>query len=180
VVFAGGADRESSPESGAVLPGAYFERYTEQAKDVVFLALEEARGLNHRHVGTEHILLGLLGQTDGAAARALTTLGVTPDRVRELIVRRVGTGVAGRSDRPAFTQQAVVVLDVAIREALALGQNYVATEHLLLSIVRDNEGHALANLILHDLDTGQSRIYEELSRVIGVERLGPRPTEERP
>lgn len=170
------SDRERSPESAAVLPGKDFERYTEQAKDVVFLALEEASALNHRHVGTEHILVGLLRQTDGAAAVGLTSLGVTPARVRDLIVRRVGTGVAARSDRPAFTQQAVLALDIAMREALSLGHNYVATEHLLLSIVRDNEGHALANLILHDLDAGRSRIYEELSRVLGVERLGPRRT----
>ena len=161
-------------ERPAVLPGRFFERYSEQAKDVVFRALHAARDLNHRHVGTEHILLGLVGQSDGAAVVALTTLGVTRDGVRGLIVRRVGAGVATSSDAPAFTQQAVSVLDSALREALPLGKNYVATEHILLSVVRDNEGHALANLILHELDAGRSRVHEELKRVLGVERLGRR------
>jgi hypothetical protein len=149
VVVAEDAASVTDLECRAVLPGKFFERYSEQAKDVVFRALQEARDLNHRHVGTEHILLGLVGQNDGAAALALTTLGVTRDGVRGLIVRRMGAGVATSSDARAFTQQAVIVLDGAMREALPLGKNYVATEHILLSVVRDNEGHALAVLQPH-------------------------------
>jgi ATP-dependent Clp protease ATP-binding subunit ClpC len=174
-VFAEDASHLSVAESGAVLPGRFFERYSEQAKDVVCLALRESRDLHHRHVGTEHILLGLLGHTDGAAAVVLTKLGVTRDGVLELIMRRVGAGATPRPEPPAFTQQAVSVLDGAMHEALPLGKNHVATEHVLLSIIRDNEGRALANLILHELDVGRSRIYEELRGVLGVPRLGLGP-----
>jgi ATP-dependent Clp protease ATP-binding subunit ClpC len=158
-----------------VLPGRFLERYSEQAKDVVFRAWQEAGDLNHRHVGTEHILLGLVAQNDGAAVVALATLGVTRDGVRDLIVRRVGAGVVSSSDAVAFTQQAVSVLDGAMHEALPLGKNYVDTEHILLSVVRDNEGHALANLILHELDAGRSRVFQELKRVLGVDRREPVP-----
>lgn len=170
---ADGAPLVRFPAWGAVLPGTFFERYIEQAKDAVFCALREARDLNHRHVGTEHILLGLLDRDDGAAAVALTNLGITRDGVVEVIVRRVGAGVTPTSDGRVFTQQAVSVLDGAIREALPLGKNYIATEHVLLSLVRDNEGRAFANLILHELDVGRPMVYEELKRVLGVERLGP-------
>jgi ATP-dependent Clp protease ATP-binding subunit ClpA len=156
------------------LPGKFFERFTEQAKQTVFLAQDEARALHHLHVGTEHILLGLLNQSDGAAAAALANLHVTPDGVRELIAKHVGKGTEAPASDVAFTPQAVAALDGALHEALPLGKNYVATEHILLSVIRDNEGRAVANLLLRELGADRLTVRQELTRV-GVEGLRSEP-----
>jgi ATP-dependent Clp protease ATP-binding subunit ClpC len=109
-----------------------FERFTEQARQVVVLAQEEARGLRHDHIGTEHILLGLLREEAGLAARVLESLDVTLERVRDQVVRIAGFGEQESSDQIPFTPRAKKVLELGPRESLSLGHNYIDSEHLLL------------------------------------------------
>src|SRR5215469_11517582 len=117
-----------------------FERFTERARQVVVLAQEEARTLKHNYIGTEHILLGLLREEEGLAARVLESLDITTERVRSQVVRIVGSGEEVTSGQIPFTPRAKKVLELALREALSLGHNYIGTEHILLGLVRENEG----------------------------------------
>ena len=117
-----------------------FERFTERARQVVVLAQEEARILKHNYIGTEHILLGLLREKEGLAARVLESLDITVERVRAQVVRIVGSGEEVTSGQIPFTPRAKKVLELALREALSLGHNYIGTEHILLGLVRENEG----------------------------------------
>src|SRR5919107_250800 len=126
-----------------------FERFTERARQVVVLAQEEARTLKHNYIGTEHILLGLLREEEGLAARVLESLDITVERVRAQVVRIVGSGEEVTSGQIPFTPRAKKVLELALREALSLGHNYIGTEHILLGLVRENEG--VAARILLDL-----------------------------
>src|SRR2546423_580832 len=119
-----------------------FERFTERARQVVVLAQEEARILKHNYIGTEHILLGLLREEEGLAARVLESLDITVERVRAQVVRIVGSGEEVTSGQIPFTPRAKKVLELALREALSLGHNYIGTEHILLGLVRENEGLA--------------------------------------
>src|SRR5277367_815046 len=119
-----------------------FERFTERARQVVVLAQEEARTLKHNYIGTEHILLGLLREEEGLAARVLESLDITVERVRGQVVRIVGSGEEVTSGQIPFTPRAKKVLELALREALSLGHNYIGTEHILLGLVRENEGVA--------------------------------------
>ena len=119
-----------------------FERFTERARQVVVLAQEEARTLKHNYIGTEHILLGLLREEEGLAARVLESLDITVERVRAQVVRIVGSGEEVTSGQIPFTPRAKKVLELALREALSLGHNYIGTEHILLGLVRENEGVA--------------------------------------
>src|SRR5215217_4624442 len=118
-----------------------FERFTERARQVVVLAQEEARILKHNYIGTEHILLGLLREEEGLAARVLESLDITVERVRAQVVRIVGSG-----------------------EALSLGHNYIGTEHILLGLVRENEG--VAARILLDFDADSEKIRNEVIRML--------------
>src|ERR687885_250535 len=116
-----------------------FERFTERARQVVVLAQEEARTLKHNYIGTEHILLGLLREEEGLAARVLESLDITVERVRAQVVRIVGSGEEVTSGQIPFTPRAKKVLELALREALSLGHNYIGTEHILLGLVRETE-----------------------------------------
>ncbi len=149
-----------------------FERFTGRARQVVVYAQEEVRSLGHDHIGTEHILLGLLREQEGLAARVLEYLGLTLERVREQVVRIVGPGEAERTSRQIpFTPRAKRVLELSLREALSLGQNFINTEHILLGLVRDNDG--VASRILLDLDAGPERIRNEVIRMVGAHRGQP-------
>jgi ATP-dependent Clp protease ATP-binding subunit ClpA len=125
-----------------------FERFTERARQVVVLAQDEARRLKHNYIGTEHLLLGLLREEEGLAARTLASFDVTLAEVREQVGTVIGEGDAVTTGQIPFTPRAKKVLDLSLREALALGHNYIGTEHLLLGLVRENEGVA-ARILVH-------------------------------
>jgi ATP-dependent Clp protease ATP-binding subunit ClpC len=116
-----------------------FERFTERARQVVVLAQDEARALRHSYIGTEHILLGLLREEEGLAARMLASLDITVEEVREQVMVIVGEGDEVTTGQIPFTPRAKKVLELALREALSLGHNYIGTEHILLAIVREGE-----------------------------------------
>jgi ATP-dependent Clp protease ATP-binding subunit ClpC len=141
-----------------------FERFTERARQVVVLAQEEARTLKHNYIGTEHILLGLLREEEGLAARVLESLEITVERVRAQVVRIVGSGEEVTSGQIPFTPRAKKVLELALREALSLGHNYIGTEHILLGLVRENEG--VAARILLDFDADSEKIRNEVIRML--------------
>jgi ATP-dependent Clp protease ATP-binding subunit ClpC len=141
-----------------------FERFTERARQVVVLAQEEARTLKHNYIGTEHILLGLLREEEGLAARVLESLDITVERVRSQVVRIVGSGEEVTSGQIPFTPRAKKVLELALREALSLGHNYIGTEHILLGLVRENEG--VAARILLDFDADSDKIRNEVIRML--------------
>jgi ATP-dependent Clp protease ATP-binding subunit ClpA len=114
-----------------------FERFTDRARRVLVRAQEEAGQLGHSHIGTEHFLLGLLGEADGVAARALESLGVGLQPARERLEADSGRGSDRRADLP-FTPEAKRILEFSLREALQLGHDYISTEHILLALVRDS------------------------------------------
>jgi ATP-dependent Clp protease ATP-binding subunit ClpA len=119
-----------------------FERFTGRARHTVVLAQEEARQLHHNYIGTEHILLGLLGEPEGYAGRVLTSFGVTRDGAREEVRTMVGTGTDAPSGHIPFTPRAKKTLELALREALQLHHNYIGTEHILLGLIREGDGVA--------------------------------------
>src|SRR5262247_3018563 len=135
-----------------------FERFTERARQVVVLAQEEARILKHNYIGTEHILLGLLREEEGLAARVLESLDITVERVRAQVVRIVGSGEEVTSGQIPFTPRAKKVLELALREALTLGHNYIGTEHILLGLIREEEGVGAQVLIRLGADLGKVRM----------------------
>src|SRR5665213_2556343 len=141
-----------------------FERFTERARQVVVLAQEEARTLKHNYIGTEHILLGLLREEEGSAARALASLDITLDGVRAQVTRIVGSGEEVTSGQIPFTPRAKKVLELALREALSLGHNYIGTEHILLGLVRENEG--VAARVLLDFDADAEKIRDSIIRML--------------
>jgi ATP-dependent Clp protease ATP-binding subunit ClpC len=142
-----------------------FERFTERARQVVVLAQEESRSLKHNYIGTEHLLLGLLREHEGAAAHALHSLGVTIDGVREQVIEIVGSGEEPTAGQIPFTPRAKKVLELSLRESLNLGHNYIGTEHILLGLTRENEGVA-THILLHfdaNADTIRSTTRETLA-----------------
>ena len=139
-----------------------FERFTERARQVVQLAQEEARTLKHDYIGTEHILLGLLREEQGLAARVLRGLGITVELVRAQVVAAVGSGEAVTSGQ-IRSPHAPKVLELALREALSLSHTHIGTEHLLLGMVADSEG--LGARLLLDLGAPPDRIRSEVLRV---------------
>jgi hypothetical protein len=141
-----------------------FERFTERARQVVVLAQEEARTLKHNYIGTEHILLGLLREEEGLAARVLESLDITVERVRAQVVRIVGSGEEVTSGQIPFTPRAKKVLELALREALSLGHNYIGTEHILLGLVNENEG--VAARILLDFDADSEKVRNRVIRML--------------
>ena len=126
-----------------------FERFTNRARHAVVLAQEEARRLQHNYIGTEHVLLGLLGEPDGLAYRALAGVGMSLEAARNEVTAIVGTGTASLSGHIPFTPRAKKTLELALREALQLHHNYIGTEHILLGLIREGEGVAAQVLKQH-------------------------------
>jgi ATP-dependent Clp protease ATP-binding subunit ClpC len=133
---------------------------------VVVFAQEEARTLGHNYIGTEHVLLGLLREEEGVAARVLESLDITVERVRAVLVRMVGSREEVTSGQIPFTPDAKQVLEIALREALDLGHNYIGTEHILLGLVRENEG--VGARILLEFDANADKIRSEVIRLLGI------------
>jgi ATP-dependent Clp protease ATP-binding subunit ClpA len=126
-----------------------FERFTNNARHAVVLAQEEARRLHHNYIGTEHVLLGLLGEPDGLACRALAGVGMSLEAARNEVTAIVGTGAAAPSGHIPFTPRAKKTLELSLREALQLHHNYIGTEHILLGLIREGEGVAAQVLKQH-------------------------------
>jgi ATP-dependent Clp protease ATP-binding subunit ClpA len=124
-----------------------FKRFTDRARRVVVLAQEEARRLNHNYLGTEHLLLGLLRESGGVAARALESLGISLDAVRQQVEEIIGLGQQAPSGHIPFTKRAKKVLELSLRESVQLGHDYVGTEHLLLGLLREGDGVAAQVLV---------------------------------
>ena len=141
-----------------------FERFTERARQVVVLAQDEARLLTHNYIGTEHILLGLLREEDGLAARVLDTLDITADEVRAQVARIVGQGDEVDTGQIPFTPRVKKVLELALQEALELDHNYIGTEHILLGLVREDGG--VGARILRDFDADPQKVRSELIRML--------------
>ena len=154
-----------------------FEHFTERARHVVVLAQEETRTLKHDYVGTEHLLLGLLREERGVAARVLESLGVTVERVREQIVRLVGQGEEVTSGQIPFTPRTKRVLELAIRESGSLGRDEVDTEHVLLGLVRENGG--VAARILLDFNASAEKVRDEVVRTL-TDEPAPKETRQNP
>ena len=148
-----------------------FERFTDRARRVVVLAQEEARLLNHNYIGTEHILLGLIHEGEGVAARGLESLGISLDSVRSQVVEIIGQGQQSPSGHIPFTPRAKKVLELSLREALQLGHNYIGTEHILLGLIREGEGVAAQVLqkLGADLPKVRQTVIQLLSGVSGDE-----------
>ncbi|HWX09755.1 MAG TPA: Clp protease N-terminal domain-containing protein [Gaiellaceae bacterium] len=141
-----------------------FERFTERARQVVVLAQDEARVLRHNYIGTEHLLLGLLREEEGLAARVLESLGVTIDEVRVMVRTVVGEGDEAVPGQIPFTPKAKQSLELALREALSLGHNHIGTEHLLLGLVR--RGESVGVEILGMLGASAEVVHEEVIRML--------------
>jgi ATP-dependent Clp protease ATP-binding subunit ClpC len=141
-----------------------FERFSEQARQVVVLAEDEARALKHNYIGTEHVLLGLLREEEGDAAHVLASFDITADNVRAQVLQLIGPGEEVVTGDIPFTPRLKKVLNLALREALSLGHNYIGTEHILLGIVRENAG--VAAKILLDFDADAQRIRNEVVRML--------------
>jgi ATP-dependent Clp protease ATP-binding subunit ClpC len=135
-----------------------FERFTDRARRVVVLAQEEARDLGHNYIGTEHILLGLLRESDGVAAQALEALDIHLGAVRREVREIIGKGEEHPSGHIPFTPRAKKVLELSLREALQLGHNYIGTEHILLGLIREGEGVAAQVLVTLGADLNRVRL----------------------
>ena len=148
-----------------------FERFTDRARRVVVLAQEEAKMLNHNYIGTEHILLGLIHEGEGVAAKALESLGVSLDGVRERVQDIIGQGQQQPTGHIPFTPRAKKVLELSLREALQLGHNYIGTEHILLGLIREGEGVAAQVLVQlgADLNKVRQQVIQLLSGYQGKE-----------
>ncbi len=134
-----------------------FERFTDRARRVVVLAQEEARVLKHNYIGTEHLLLGLIHLGEGVAARALESLGVSLEAVRQQVEEVVGVGKGSQSGHIPFTPRAKRVLELSLRESLQLGHEYIGTEHILLGLLREGEGVAAQVLVRLGADLNRVR-----------------------
>ena len=141
-----------------------FERFTDRARRVVVLAQEEARRLNHNYIGTEHILLGLIQEGEGHAAKALDELNINIDSVRSEVVEIIGEGQQSPSGHIPFTPRAKKVLELSLREALQLGHNYIGTEHILLGLIREGEG--VAAQVLKKLGAELSQVRQTVIKLI--------------
>ena len=141
-----------------------FERFTDRARRVLVLAQEEARDLNHAFIGTEHILLGLIREGEGVAAKALDALGVTFDVVREKVEEAIGANANPSPGSPPFTPRAKKVLELSLREALQLGHSYIGTEHMLLGLVREGDG--VAAQVLNDLGADMARVRTQVIQMM--------------
>ena len=134
-----------------------FERFTDRARRVVVLAQQEARMLDHNYIGTEHILLGLIREGDGVAARALIALGISLDATRQAVEDIIGRGTQAPSGHIPFTPRSKKVLELSLREALQLGSDYIGTEHILLGLIREGDGVAAQVLVGSGVDLNRAR-----------------------
>jgi len=141
-----------------------FERFTDRARRVVVLAQEEARMLNHNYIGTEHILLGLIHEGEGVAAKALESLGIALEGVRAQVEEIIGQGQQAPSGHIPFTPRAKKVLELSLREALQLGHNYIGTEHILLGLIREGEG--VAAQVLQKLGADLNRVRQQVLQLL--------------
>jgi ATP-dependent Clp protease ATP-binding subunit ClpC len=150
-----------------------FERFTDRARRVVVLAQEEARLLNHNYIGTEHILLGLIHEGEGVAAKALESLGISLEAVRAQVEEIIGHGGSTPSGHIPFTPRAKKVLELSLREALQLGHNYIGTEHILLGLIREGEG--VAAQVLVKLGADLSRVRQQVIQLLSGYSGGKEP-----
>src|SRR6201988_1727459 len=141
-----------------------FERFTDRARRVVVLAQEEARMLNHNYIGTEHILLGLIHEGEGVAAKSLESLGISLEGVRSQVEEIIGQGQQAPSGHIPFTPRAKKVLELSLREALQLGHNYIGTEHILLGLIREGEG--VATQVLVKLGAELTRVRQQVIQLL--------------
>ena len=141
-----------------------FERFTDRARRVVVLAQEEARMLNHNYIGTEHILLGLIHEGEGVAAKALEAMDISLESVREQVEEIIGQGTQAPSGHIPFTPRAKKVLEYSLREALQLGHNYIGTEHILLGLIREGEG--VAAQVLTNLGADLPRVRQQVIQLL--------------
>jgi ATP-dependent Clp protease ATP-binding subunit ClpA len=151
-----------------------FERFTDRARRVLVLAQEEARLLNHNFIGTEHILLALIHEGEGLAAKTLDSLGISLGAVREKVQETTGPVAASTTGSPPFTPRAKKVLELSLREALQLGHNYIGTEHMLLGLVREGEGVGAQVLVSlgADLSRVRQQVIQLLSGYAGHDQSG--------
>ena len=160
-----------------------FERFTDRARRVVVLAQEEARMLNHDYIGTEHLLLGLIREGDGYAARALESLGISLDAVRQQVEEIIGQGQQAPSGPVPFTPRAKKVLELSLRESVQLGHNSIGPEHILLGMLREGDGVAAQVLVALGADLNRVRQqviqlvhgYQGQDVPIAGSQLGERP-----
>ncbi|CAM4040855.1 ATP-dependent Clp protease ATP-binding subunit [Kibdelosporangium persicum] len=153
-----------------------FERFTDRARRVVVLAQEEARMLNHNYIGTEHILLGLIHEGEGVAAKALESLGIALEGVRQQVEEIIGQGQHAPSGHIPFTPRAKKVLELSLREALQLGHNYIGTEHILLGLIREGEG--VAAQVLVKLGADLNRVRQQVLQLLSGYSGGKPETEQ--
>ena len=156
-----------------------FERFTDRARRVVVLAQEEARMLDHNYIGTEHILLGLIHEGEGVAARALESLGISLEAVRQQVEEIIGQGQQAPSGHIPFTPRAKKVLELSLREALQLGHDYIGTEHILLGLIREGEG--VAAQVLVRLGADLNRVRQQVIQLLhGYQGKEPAAAHARP
>jgi ATP-dependent Clp protease ATP-binding subunit ClpC len=142
-----------------------FERFTDRARRSIVLAQHEARRLNHNYIGTEHLLLGLVAEGEGVAAKALESLGISLEAVRTQVEEIIGRGGQAPADHLPFTPRAKKVLELSLREGLQLGHNYIGTEHILLGLIREAEG--VAAQVLVKLGADLSRVRQQVIQLLG-------------
>jgi ATP-dependent Clp protease ATP-binding subunit ClpC len=142
-----------------------FERFTDRARRVVVLAQEEARMLNHNYIGTEHLLLGLIHEGEGVAAKTLESLGISLDAIRSQVVEIIGMGNKAPTGHIPFTPRAKKVLELSLREALQLGHDYIGTEHILLGLIREGEG--VGAQVLQKLGADLDRVRRQVIELLG-------------
>jgi ATP-dependent Clp protease ATP-binding subunit ClpC len=153
-----------------------FERFTDRARRVVVLAQDEARRLDHNYIGTEHILLGLIHEGEGVAAKALESLGISLDAVRQQVEEIIGQGQQAPSGHIPFTPRAKKVLELSLREALQLAHNYIGTEHILLGLIREGDG--VAAQVLVKLGADLNRVRQQVIQLLHGHRAEePVPTQ---
>jgi ATP-dependent Clp protease ATP-binding subunit ClpC len=145
-----------------------FEKFTDRARRVVVLAQEEARMLSHNYIGTEHLLLGLIHEGEGVAARSLESLGISLEDVRQNVEEMIGRGQEAPSGHIPFTPRAKKVLELSLREAQQLGHEYIGTEHILLGLIREGEG--VAAQVLVKLGGDLRRVRQQVIQLLGEGR----------
>jgi ATP-dependent Clp protease ATP-binding subunit ClpC len=153
-----------SEDEGEGRQQSVFQRFTDRARRVVVLAQEEARMLNHDYIGTEHILLGLIREGHGVAAKALESLGISPDAVRQQVEEIIGRGQQAPSGHIPFTPRAKKVLELSLTESVQLGHNYIGTEHILLGLIREGDG--VAARVLSGLGADLDGVREQVVRLL--------------
>ncbi len=151
-----------------------FQRFTDRARRVVVLAQEEARMLGHNYIGTEHILLGLIHEGDGVAAKALTAMGIGLEATRQQVESIIGRGQGAPTGHIPFTPRAKKVLELSLREALQLGHDYIGTEHILLGLIREGDG--VAAQVLAGFGADLNRVRQQVVQLLhGVPGAGFAP-----